>query len=120
MEATVQLNARMSSELKKAGDEAMARIGLSPTEAVRALWAKAAKRGADLEEVAVLLAPVEIDEDKTTHDTDNPFSETWEMMDELYRQVGADPHQTRSQDDVNDKELLEEALYERMIERGLM
>ena len=120
MEATVQLNARMNRELKKAGDEALARIGLSPTEAVRALWAKAAKRGADLEEVAELLAPVEAAEEKHKLDTDNPFAETWEMMDDLYRQVGADPRQTRSQDEINDKELLEEALYERMAERGLM
>lgn len=120
MEATVQLNARMSRELKKAGDEALARIGLSPTDAVRALWAKAAKRGADLEEVAELLAPAEVSEKKRKLDTDNPFAETREMMDELYRQLGADPRQTRSQDDINDKELLEEALYERMVERGLM
>ena len=42
------------------------------------------------------------------------------MMDDLYRQVGADPRQTRSQDEIDDKELLEEALYERMAERGLM
>ena len=120
MEATVQLNARMNRELKKAGDEALARIGLSPTEAVRALWTKAAKRGADLEEVAELLAPAEAAEEKRKLDADSPFAETWEMMDELYRQVGADPRQTRRQDEIDDKELLEEALYERMAERGLM
>lgn len=54
---TTQFNARMDSELKKAGDEALARIGLSPSAAVRALWAKAAARGKDLEEVAALLIP---------------------------------------------------------------
>ena len=120
MEATVQLNARMSRELKKSGDEALALIGLSPTAAVRALWEKASKRGEDLEQVAQLLAPTEAVKEKSATDSDNSFAETWAMMDEFYRQVGVDPYQTRRRDDVSDKELLEDALYERMVERGLM
>lgn len=120
MEATVQLNARMSRELKKSGDEALALIGLSPTAAVRALWEKASRRGEDLEQVAQLLAPAESVEENNALDNDNSFAETWAMMDEFYRQVGVDPRQTRSGDDVSDKELLEGALYERMAERGLM
>ena len=120
MEATVQLNARMSRELKKSGDEALALIGLSPTAAVRALWEKASRRGEDLEQVAQLLAPAEAVEEMNATDSDNSFAETWAMMDEFYRQVGVDPHQARKWDGVSDKELLEDALYERMVGRGLI
>lgn len=35
---TTQFNVRMDAVLKKAGDEALRRAGLTPTEAVRALW----------------------------------------------------------------------------------
>lgn len=35
---TSQINARIDSRLKREGDEALARAGLTPTQAVRALW----------------------------------------------------------------------------------
>ena len=117
MEATVQLNARMSRDLKKAGDDALALIGLSPSAAVRALWAKAAKRGEDLEQVAQLLTPVEAA--APVSGDDDPFAEIHAQMDTLYRQLGIDPSKPSIRD-YDDKELLAEALYERMVERGLM
>ena len=40
--ATAQVNARLERSLKTAGDEAMAAAGISPSEAVRALWSLAA------------------------------------------------------------------------------
>ena len=110
MEATVQLNARMSRDLKKAGDEALALIGLSPTAAVRALWEKAAKRGEDLEQIAQLLTPVKT---ATVSDDYDPFAEIHAQMDALYRQLGIDSSSTW---DYDDDELLGQALYERFIE----
>ncbi len=35
---TVQVNARIDAELKREGDAALAAAGLTPTQAVRALW----------------------------------------------------------------------------------
>lgn len=35
---TTQMNVRIDSTLKREGDEALASAGISPTEAVRALW----------------------------------------------------------------------------------
>lgn len=120
MQATTQLNARMTPELKQAGDEALARIGLTPTAAVRALWEKAAKRGKDLEEVAQLLAPsAEAAATVANAKQESPFEPAREMVREFYRQCGVDPDQVRYSEK-SDKELLEEALYERMVERGLM
>ena len=58
MEATeyTQMNVRMPVALKRDGVSALASIGYIPTEAVRALWAKAAARGKGLEEVAAVLS----------------------------------------------------------------
>ena len=114
----MQLNARMSRELKKSGDEALALIGLSPTAAVRALWEKASKRGEDLEQVAQLLAPpVERGERSAAGSGQEPFAEIRAEIDAVYRQLGVDPRTVTW--DYDDDELLEEALYERLVERGL-
>jgi len=51
-----QMNVRMPVTLKRGGDSALESIGFTPTEAVRALWAKAAARGRGLEEVAAALS----------------------------------------------------------------
>ena len=117
MEATVQLNVRMSRELKKSGDEALALIGLSPTAAVRALWEKASRRGEDLEQVAQLLAPAKKEAYSTQGEHNDPFAEIHAEIDAFYRQHGIDP---KSKWEYDDKELLEEALYERFVEKGLM
>lgn len=47
-----QVNVRMDSELKRAGDAALAKAGWTPTQAVRALWSFASKHASDPEKVA--------------------------------------------------------------------
>ena len=51
-----QMNVRMAKDLHEAGSAALAEIGFNPSQAVRALWERAAMRGADLAEVHALLA----------------------------------------------------------------
>ena len=48
---STQMNIRIDASLKKHGDDALSSIGFTPTQAVRALWEHAAKRGEQLEEV---------------------------------------------------------------------
>ena len=48
---TVQLNVRMDSELRSAGDAVLERVGITPAEVVRALWAKIAKGVQECEQV---------------------------------------------------------------------
>ena len=50
-----QMNVRMNKDLHEQGCAAFAEIGVNPSEAVRALWEKAAKCGKDLAEVKALL-----------------------------------------------------------------
>lgn len=52
---TAQMNVRIDRALQEEGNAAFASIGVNPSEAVRALWEKAAKRGEDLEAVRKLL-----------------------------------------------------------------
>lgn len=117
MEATVQLNARMSKSLKKSGDEALALIGLSPTQAVRALWEKASRRGEDLEEVAALLCEGGKQQAAESGPVDEDLQRMWAYMDDVYRKLGISS--VPEYDRPSDKELLEQALYERMVEKGL-
>ena len=85
MTATVQLNARLDRELKESGDAALSLIGFTPTQAVRALWEKAARRGKDLEEVAKLLCPSSED---TALPADDPIIQGRLFMEEAYKSLG--------------------------------
>lgn len=58
-EAITQMNVRIGSQLKQAGDDALSSIGFTPTQAVRALWKYAAQRGEALEEVKRFLSKAE-------------------------------------------------------------
>ena len=54
--SATQMNVRIDASLKEAGDDALSSIGFTPTQAVRALWEKAAKRGEHLQDVHRLLS----------------------------------------------------------------
>lgn len=63
--ATSQLNVRMDSELRAAGDAVLERVGVTPAEVVRALWVKVAKGAQECEQVLSMLS----DEDNTAVST---------------------------------------------------
>lgn len=50
-----QLNIRLDSALKDAGDAALAEIGYTPTRFIRSIWEKLARRGGDREELKLVL-----------------------------------------------------------------
>lgn len=121
MEANAQLNARMSKKLKESGDAALALIGLSPTQAVRALWEKASRRGKDLEEVEALLCASRGREEQAERVRDDDLAESWSLVERTMAAHGVSCDGLKRPHDMpTDDELLEEALYERMVERGLM
>ena len=55
--ATAQINARISPELKRQGDAALAAAGITPTQAVRALWELAAEHAERPEIIEQALFP---------------------------------------------------------------
>ena len=112
----VQVNARLSRSLRDEGEEALASIGLTPSAAIRALWKKAAKRGADLDEVRTLLA--------SEPEVDPEIARKLEILDEAQRHIAALMESMGLSADsapppLTDDELLEQAWHERMLERGL-
>lgn len=57
--AVVQMNVRIDSQLKDAGDRVLEKAGLSPTKAVRALWERLASFSDAPEKAVELLFPSE-------------------------------------------------------------
>lgn len=56
-----QINVRMNAAVKDAGDKALAEVGLSPSEAVRALWEAVSARGETRERVLAALGITHVD-----------------------------------------------------------
>lgn len=56
MPAMAQLNVRMEPRLKSAGDEVLARLGVTPTQLVRALWMKVSRGAEAFDQVVAVLA----------------------------------------------------------------
>ena len=55
--ATAQINARLNPALKQRGDEALSGAGLSPSQAIRALWELAARNTDNPEAIRRALFP---------------------------------------------------------------
>lgn len=117
MTATVQMNVRMDANLKKAGDEALASIGLTPTETVRMVWEAAADRKQGLAEIEKLSSAARSSKQAASSQLHGGFADVWEAVDRFVKERG---YAGSPLPDLTDEELLEEALVERMEERGLM
>ena len=119
--AIAQINVRLPLELKESGDRGLRDLGLSPTDVVRALWRRLAERGESLEKIESLLF-----EDERTKDDEvssfgkSPIAEGWRLVDEGLREIGVSARFTTAPAQLDDNELLTQALEERMRERGLM
>lgn len=114
-ELTAQMNIRMSRKVKEAGDAALASAGLSPSETVRALWEKAALRGEDLEEVVRLVRPSK-SAAREDPDTENPVKRGTQIVEEGMRRLGISQLGASG---ASYEDLMEQALYDRLEERGL-
>lgn len=55
--AQAQINARIDRGVKQAGDEALARAGFTPSQAIRALWNLAARFSAEPDRIVQALDP---------------------------------------------------------------
>ena len=62
--ATAQVNARISAQLKANGDEGLAAAGLTPTQAVRAVWDLAARYKNTPDKLHAALFPDKAEEEK--------------------------------------------------------
>ena len=118
---TTQMNIRIDPALKAAGDAALAEIGFSPTEAVRALWTCVARRGKDAARVKAFLEDAAADASRPDDSPEISDAERfgWNIVPDGMAKLGITlrPH---GDDWPSDEELLVRALEERMAERGCL
>ena len=93
MSATAQVNARIEPELKRKGDEALAAAGLTPTQAVRALWELATRCAHTPEKLRAALFPCEELQAQTQRDREAQrkralIEEGANLMERFYRSQG--------------------------------
>ena len=116
----VQMNVRIPRALKVAGDEALASVGFTPSEVVRAVWEKAAKRGKDLAEViGVLRGKGEEAAVTVNKEAIEPVLSAQRAITEGMRELGVDLSASQAPA-LSYKELREMARLERLQEKGLM
>ena len=108
---TAQMNVRMDVALHEAGNTALAEIGVSPSQAVRALWEKAAKRGKDLEEVRTFLFTPATAQGAEVERQLALAEAGRRIADDFYRSRGVDPGNLPA-DTRTDEELREEMYAE--------
>lgn len=112
--AVTQMNVRIPAEVKAAGDRALLSEGLTPTEVVRCVWEKAARRGPDLQEVLDLVRGKQ-----SNPVTPNLFESAATGVALQMRALGVDLSVADAAQP-SDDELLEMAYYEKAGERGLL
>lgn len=119
--AVVQMNVRIDSQLKDAGDCVLERAGLSPTRAVRALWERLASFSDAPEKAVELLFPSEGDPVSSIEDERarklKAAREATQIVARSLAKQGIDASSVA--DDTPYDELRERALIERLGERGL-
>ena len=113
-----QLNVRMGAALKERGDAGLASIGLTASEAVRALWELASSGAQNLAALQRLLADAPAASPRAKAlDAGDPLSEGKSLYAAALSQLGLEAAPVDA--GVSDKELLQDALLERLDEKGL-
>ena len=111
--STAQMNVRMDTTLHAQGNAALAEIGVTPSEAVRALWEKAAKRGEDLEEIRKLLFAPSRSKEEERKRALALVEEGHNIVANYYRSVGIDPE--KLEQDTRTYEELRDEMYDEML-----
>ena len=123
---TVQMNVRIDEDLKKAGDIAFARIGLTPSQAVRLLWDYAARHANDPQTCSQLIEM--LDEEPPDNSTSNEREQRleslrkgWDLIDDFRREHNLTCTLPEDDDErmAYYEQLREEAMWERLAERCL-
>lgn len=118
-----QMNIRIDSTLKAEGDSVFASLGMSPSEAVRALYEAAVRYRYDSTTLQSFLTG-KASEEAVESFAENPklklAEEGRKIVERGRRELGiSEEAMQRVWATTTDEELLEQAMYERMVERGL-
>lgn len=124
--SSVQLNVRLDPDIKDRGDSILDMMGYSPAEAVRAVWGAAAAGGGLLDDLKSLLERgssayqanrVGRTDQALAAARDEAVEHAAGLYEEALHSVGIMTVPPANEGD--DAELLRDALWERLCERGL-
>lgn len=122
MEATAQMNVRIDPELKKAGDRVLELRGITPSQAVRALYRSLIGGGDRAEQAIEVVTESSPTEEERQAETDRVLQGIKDVQDSIkafYEQIGyTGPKEGEPQ--LSDKELLAQAKWEQMLEKGMV
>lgn len=115
----VQMNTRIPADLKEQGDRALENAGLTPSQAVRALWEFAAQHMYEPSAVRRALGEqqVKAKPDAATQKRIDAYEKGRRIMEDAYRQAGLNPHKTYAASQVSYKEL-RDLYYEERLAQG--
>lgn len=121
---TQQMNIRIDGALKEKGDSVFESIGWSPSQAVRALYETAVRHRYDAATLRSFLTGSEGEEDSKPVVENSKLriaEEGRRAADKAIKELGISKEAMQKVwSTTSDKELLEQAMYERMVERGLI
>ena len=110
---TAQINVRLDRALKEAGDAELARMGVSPSQIVRALWESLSRGGERLAEVRRVLFRA----DEASGDTLPATLEALDRLDRSWEQFATTLDLDPSSFAPMDEEGMREARYEHLLEK---
>ena len=113
---TGQMNVRIDDDIRIAGNEAFESIGWSPSQAVREVWAYAARNRRNPRQLKELRR---LFEDAPVRPSVSKAEEGARIVPEGLSKMGIDIKKCKPSG-LSDKELYHEAMVERMRERGLL
>lgn len=112
-----QMNTRLDHDLKKSGDEALARAGYTPSQAVRMLWAFAAMNSADPAYLKKTLKSLASQEEATAKEERaqklNLLHKGWRLYDSFLEEIGMTAEEAKAVPLPSDEQLLEDELWEK-------
>lgn len=118
-----QMNIRLDSDTKRAGDAVLAGAGVTPTELIRQLWQKVAQGADDLRQVEEVLAgasPAVITKQPASPDKLIAMRRGRELFAQGLRELGVDTaNAARPVDAGDDRDTYVAALVDRMAERDV-
>lgn len=118
---TAQVNARIDANLKREGDDAFAAAGLTPTQAVRALWELAVNLRDAPDQLRALLFPGEREREDAVREKElmrklKLAEEGASLMNRTFLKLGIEPPREGESSNLSYDELKELAYRERYVD----
>jgi len=118
--STAQINARIDSAVKLAGDRGLSEAGYTPTKAIRILWEFAGRNRHNISVVRKTLEGMVQPENMHANEVDERVRRAEQAPDIIEAALAELGVQHAGGSELSDEELLEAAYIDKMAERGTL